>query len=100
VDLSFAPDEQAFALEVRAWLAENVEIPPRFENIAEEVEFGRRWQSRLATNRWVGINLAGPTLLAHGTDDQKARWLPEILTAGEICASSSRSPTRAPTSRH
>ncbi|MDQ1456203.1 MAG: hypothetical protein QOH28_1823 [Actinomycetota bacterium] len=121
MDLSFAPDEQAFALEVRAWLAENVEIPPRFENIAEEVEFGRRWQSRLATNRWVGIhwpveyggrgassievaifnmeyarsralqpinrvgiNLAGPTLLAHGTDDQKARWLPAILTAGEI----------------
>ena len=26
----------------------------------------------------------GPTLLAHGTDDQKARWLPTILTAEEI----------------
>jgi alkylation response protein AidB-like acyl-CoA dehydrogenase len=32
----------------------------------------------------VGINLAGPTLLAHGTDDQKARWLPNILNADEI----------------
>ena len=32
----------------------------------------------------VGINLAGPTLLAHGTDAQKARWLPAILDAGEI----------------
>jgi alkylation response protein AidB-like acyl-CoA dehydrogenase len=32
----------------------------------------------------VGINLAGPTLLAHGTDDQKARWLPRILDAAEI----------------
>ena len=32
----------------------------------------------------VGINLAGPTLLAHGTDEQKQRWLPAILTAEEI----------------
>src|SRR4051812_23985688 len=121
MDLAFTPDELAFALDVRAWLAENVVVPPRFENIADEVEFGRRWQARLAENRWVGIhwpesyggrgaspvevaifnmeyarsralqpinrvgiNLAGPTLLAHGTDEQKARWLPAILTADEI----------------
>ena len=32
----------------------------------------------------VGINLAGPTLLAHGTDAQKQRWLPKILDAAEI----------------
>ncbi|KAA0236060.1 MAG: putative acyl-CoA dehydrogenase FadE17 [Acidimicrobiales bacterium] len=32
----------------------------------------------------VGINLAGPTLLAHGTDAQRARWLPRILDASEI----------------
>ena len=32
----------------------------------------------------VGINLAGPTLLAHGTDDQKQRWIAPILTAEEI----------------
>jgi alkylation response protein AidB-like acyl-CoA dehydrogenase len=32
----------------------------------------------------VGINLAGPTLLAHGTDAQKARWLPAILSAEEL----------------
>ncbi len=32
----------------------------------------------------VGINLAGPTLLARGTDEQKARWLPSILDASEI----------------
>ncbi len=32
----------------------------------------------------VGINLAGPTLLAHGTADQKAQWLPRILDAAEI----------------
>ncbi|MEZ5245734.1 MAG: acyl-CoA dehydrogenase family protein [Acidimicrobiales bacterium] len=32
----------------------------------------------------VGINLAGPTLLACGTAEQQARWLPSILDASEI----------------
>ena len=30
------------------------------------------------------MNLVGPTLLAHGTPEQKARWLPRILDASEI----------------
>jgi alkylation response protein AidB-like acyl-CoA dehydrogenase len=32
----------------------------------------------------IGINLVGPTLLAHGTDEQRARWLPLILSADEL----------------
>ncbi len=32
----------------------------------------------------VGINLAGPTLLAHGNEEQKQRYLPRILDASEI----------------
>jgi alkylation response protein AidB-like acyl-CoA dehydrogenase len=32
----------------------------------------------------VGINLAGPTLLACGTPAQQRRWLPAILDAGEL----------------
>jgi len=32
----------------------------------------------------VGINLAGPTLLAHGTEEQKQRWLAPILSAEEL----------------
>src|SRR4051794_36808080 len=32
----------------------------------------------------IGINLVGPTLLAHGTDEQKPRWLPKILRAEEL----------------
>jgi alkylation response protein AidB-like acyl-CoA dehydrogenase len=121
MDLSFTDAELAFATEIREWLAAHVEVPPRFETIADEVALGRRWQATLATDRWVGIhwpaeyggrsaspvevaifnmeyarsralqpinrvgiNLAGPTLLAHGTDAQKQRWLPSILTADEI----------------
>lgn len=32
----------------------------------------------------VGINLAGPTLLACGREEQQRRWLPAILDASEI----------------
>jgi alkylation response protein AidB-like acyl-CoA dehydrogenase len=121
MDLAFTAEEEAFAAEVRAWMEANLELPPEFENLDEEVEWGRRWQARLAADRWVGIhwpaeyggrgaspvqvaifnmeyararapqlvnrvglNLAGPTLLAHGSEAQKRRWLPAILDAGEI----------------
>jgi alkylation response protein AidB-like acyl-CoA dehydrogenase len=42
-----------------------------------------RSQAPQPVNR-VGINLVGPTLLAHGTDDQRLRYLPPILSAQEI----------------
>ena len=42
MDLSFTIEEQTFANEVHEWLAANVEVPPRFETIAEEVEFAHR----------------------------------------------------------
>ncbi|MFN8037506.1 MAG: acyl-CoA dehydrogenase family protein [Acidimicrobiia bacterium] len=121
MDLSFTPEETAFAQEVRAWLVANLELPPRFTTLDDEIVWGREWQAKLAAGRWVGIhwparyggrgaspvqvaifnmeyarsralqpvnrvgiNLAGPTLLAHGTDEQKARWLPTILDAREI----------------
>jgi alkylation response protein AidB-like acyl-CoA dehydrogenase len=32
----------------------------------------------------IGINLVGPTLLAHATDEQRTRWLPKILRAEEL----------------
>ena len=121
MDLSFTPAELAFAAEIRGWLVDNLDVPPAFESLDEEIAWGRAWQAKLASDRWVGIhwpaeyggrgatpvelalynmeyarsralqpvnrvgiNLAGPTLLAHGTDAQKQRWLPRILDAAEI----------------
>jgi alkylation response protein AidB-like acyl-CoA dehydrogenase len=121
MDLSLSPQELAFREEVRRWLEANVEVPPVFRSPEEELDWGRRWQARLAADRWVGIhwpeayggrgatplqvaifnleyarsrapqpvnrngiNHVGPTLLAHGTEEQKARWLPRILDAQEI----------------
>jgi alkylation response protein AidB-like acyl-CoA dehydrogenase len=121
VDLSFTAAERTFAEEIRAWLAANLELPPVFATLDEEIAWGRTWQAKLAADRWVGIhwpesvggrgatpvqvalynmeyarsralqpvnrvgiNLAGPTLLAHGTPEQQARWLPSILDAAEI----------------
>ena len=45
-------------------------------------EYARSGAAQLV-NR-VGINLAGPTLLAHGTPEQCRRWLPAITTADDI----------------
>ncbi|MBV9411612.1 MAG: acyl-CoA dehydrogenase family protein [Acidimicrobiia bacterium] len=121
MDLSFTPEEQAFASEAREWLIANLGEVPTFATFDDEIEWGRKWQARLAAERWVGlhwpaeyggrgaspvqvaifnaeyararapqpvnrvgINLAGPTLLAHGTAEQKERWLSKILNAEEI----------------
>jgi alkylation response protein AidB-like acyl-CoA dehydrogenase len=127
MDLTPSATEAALRDDVRAWLRANLPweygrgLPPRFDDLAEEVAFGREWQAELASGRWVGvawpeeyggrglgpvehylvteelararapelvgrigINLVGPTLLAHGTPEQKTRWLPKILSADEL----------------
>lgn len=127
MDLRTTEEQEALRRSFRDWLTVHLPwpygtgLPPRFDDLAETVEFGRRWQAQLAGDRWVGItwpeeyggrglgalenyvvieelararapelvgrigmNLVGPTLLAHGTPEQKARFLPNILTAGEL----------------
>jgi alkylation response protein AidB-like acyl-CoA dehydrogenase len=61
VDLAPTASEAALRDEVRAWLREHLPweygrgLPPRFDDLAEEVAFGREWQARLASGRWVGV---------------------------------------------
>jgi alkylation response protein AidB-like acyl-CoA dehydrogenase len=127
MDLRTTAEQEALRSEFRTWLQEHLPwpygegLPPRFDDLAETVAFGRRWQASLAKDRWVGftwpvelggrglgalenyvvieelararapelvgrigINLVGPTLLAHGTDEQRERFLPLILSAAEL----------------
>jgi alkylation response protein AidB-like acyl-CoA dehydrogenase len=51
-------------------------------NFAVQEELARARAPELVGR--IGVNLAGPTLLAHGTDAQKARWLPAVLPAREL----------------
>ena len=56
MNLSFSAEEQAFAAEIRDWLAHHLDAPPHFESLDDEVAWGREWQARLAADRWVGIH--------------------------------------------
>jgi alkylation response protein AidB-like acyl-CoA dehydrogenase len=58
----------------------------RGANLMQEAIYNEemaRAQAPLAANV-IGLNMAGPTLLAVGTLEQKARYLPKILSAQEI----------------
>jgi alkylation response protein AidB-like acyl-CoA dehydrogenase len=61
MDLSPTPAQEAFRAELRAWLHANLPweygrgLPPRFDDLTDEVAFGREWQGRLAQGRWVGV---------------------------------------------
>ncbi|HEV3225452.1 MAG TPA: acyl-CoA dehydrogenase family protein [Acidimicrobiales bacterium] len=87
-------DEVAY---LRTWQAKLAAA--RFVGVTWPVEYGGRAagalhhfivQEELARARApelvgrIGINLVGPTLLAHATPDQWARWLPNILRADEL----------------
>ena len=107
MDLTYPPEAEAFRIEVRAWLEEN--LPP-----------GPEWTKRLAEGGWIcaswpteyggrglslmegvvlneefarlnapmradffGDTLVGPTILKWGTEEQKQYFLSKILS-GEI----------------
>ena len=127
MDLTPTVEQESLRAACRSWLREHlpweygVGLPPLFEDLSEEVDFGRQWQAMLAEGGFVGVtwpeqfggrgagplehyvvqeelarahapelvgrigvNLVGPTILAHGTPEQQTRWLPSILPAAQI----------------
>ena len=61
MDLTPTAEQRAFRAGCRAWLKENLPwdygtgLPPLFDDLAEEVEFGRHWQRSLAGAGYVGV---------------------------------------------
>ncbi len=61
MDLHATAEQESLRASFRAWLMEHlpwpygVGLPPRFDDLAETVAFGRRWQAELAADGWVGV---------------------------------------------
>ncbi|AZQ35508.1 acyl-CoA dehydrogenase [Streptomyces cyaneochromogenes] len=112
MDFGFTAEDRAFREEVRAWLSEHVagaqERRTWERTLGKAGWIGLGWAEGGYGNRsatltqqvvWaeeyarcgapprsghIGENLLGPTLLAHGTDEQKARFLPPIAVGEEL----------------
>jgi alkylation response protein AidB-like acyl-CoA dehydrogenase len=87
--LEFTAAEDAFRHELRGWLEQHVPRERVPDDEVERREFQRRWQRRLAADRWVGIQWPA----AHGgrgaslkeqiifTEEMARARAPEILDA-------------------
>jgi alkylation response protein AidB-like acyl-CoA dehydrogenase len=110
VDLRDTADEAAFRAELREWLAANLPAEPGREwsrklydagyaGLTWPAEYGGKGapyshqaivleESARAEAPMhmgvIGLGMAGPTIMAHGTEEQKQRYLPKILSADEI----------------
>jgi alkylation response protein AidB-like acyl-CoA dehydrogenase len=110
VDLRDSPDEAAFRAEVRQWLAANLPAEPGrewsrklydagFVGLTWPEEFGGKSapysHQAIVLEEFaraeapshigvIGLGMAGPTIMAHGTEEQKQRYLLPILSAEEI----------------
>ncbi|MFJ8534121.1 acyl-CoA dehydrogenase family protein [Streptomyces sp. NPDC093591] len=112
MDFGFAPEDEAFRVEARAWL----------DGHAKDAQDRRTWERTLGKAGWIGLgwgepgygnrtatltqqvawaeeyarsaaparsghigeNLLAPTLIAHGTEEQKSRFLPPIAAGDEL----------------
>ena len=110
MDLRDSPDEAAFREQVRAWLRDNLPAKPGAEwsrNMYEAGYAGLTWPEEFGGHgapyshqaiqleefarheapqhmNVIALGMAGPTIMAHGTDEQRQRYLTKMLTAEEI----------------
>ena len=110
MDLRDSPDEAAFREHVRAWLADALPAEPGrdwsralydagFAGLTWPAEYGGRGEpyshQAIALEEFakvgapnhmnvIALGMAGPTIMVHGTEEQKQRYLPKMLTAEEI----------------
>ena len=108
MDLCFTDDERAFAAEIRAWLAEHLELPPAFASLDDEIAWGRALAG--ASSRPTGGSAStGPRATAGAAPRRSRSRSSTWSTRGRgrsnpSTASASTSPARrcsrtAPTSR-
>jgi alkylation response protein AidB-like acyl-CoA dehydrogenase len=110
MDLRDSPDEAEFRAKVREFLAANLPAEPGKEwsrKLYEAGLAGLTWPKEYGGHGApyshqaiqleefaraeapghigvIGLGMAGPTIMAHGTEEQKQRHLPKILSAEEI----------------
>ncbi|MFF4271027.1 acyl-CoA dehydrogenase family protein [Streptomyces sp. NPDC001536] len=112
MDFGTAAEDEAFRAEARAWLSEHVSARPdrrswertlgkdgwiglgwpeggygnRTGTLTQQVAWAEEYARSSAPPRsgHIGENLLAPTLLAHGTAEQKGRFLPAIAAGEEL----------------
>ncbi|PPS67167.1 MULTISPECIES: acyl-CoA dehydrogenase family protein [Streptomyces] len=112
MDFDFGPEDDAFRSEARAWLAVRADgvsdrrtweralgaagwiglgwgedgYGNRRATLTQQVVWAEEYARSGAPARsgHIGENLLAPTLLAHGTDEQKSRFLPPIAAGAEL----------------
>ncbi|MGW2821398.1 acyl-CoA dehydrogenase family protein [Streptomyces sp. NPDC001443] len=112
MEFGFTPQDEEFRAEARAWLAAHAGdagdrrgwertlgkagwiglgwpedgYGNRTATLTQQVAWAEEYARSAAPPRsgHIGENLLAPTLLAHGTDDQKARFLPPVAAGDEL----------------
>ncbi|MEU5594413.1 acyl-CoA dehydrogenase family protein [Streptomyces sp. NPDC020298] len=112
MNFEFTSDDDEFRIEARAWLAEHAGHVPdrrtwertlgaagwiglgwaesgygnRTATLTQQVVWAEEYARSAAPARsgHIGENLLAPTLIAHGTGEQKARFLPPIAAGEEL----------------